>query len=134
MHLPDGFLDKNLSTGLGLAAAGVLSYAFNKMHQLVTELGLAPAFAGAGDKVSAIAGKAQRILGGTGKEYLSKLAMVASLVFAAQMFNFPVSAGTSGHLLGGVLAAMLLGPWGGAVALTIVLTIQALFYADGGII
>jgi cobalt/nickel transport system permease protein len=62
------------------------------------------------------------------------MGLVASLVFAAQMFNFPVAAGTSGHLIGGVLAAVLLGPWGGFLAVTAVVIIQALFYADGGLI
>jgi cobalt/nickel transport system permease protein len=57
---------------------------------------------------------------------------VGSLVFAAQMFNFPVSSGTSGHLLGGVLAAVLLGPWAGAIVISTVLVIQSLFFADGG--
>jgi cobalt/nickel transport system permease protein len=58
--------------------------------------------------------------------------LVAAFVFAAQMLNFPVAAGTSGHLIGGVLAAVLVGPWAGALCLAVVLLVQALF-ADGGL-
>jgi cobalt/nickel transport system permease protein len=53
-------------------------------------------------------------------------------VFAAQMVNFPVIAGMSGHLLGGVLAAVLVGPWAGFVILSVVLTVQTFLFADGG--
>jgi cobalt/nickel transport system permease protein len=53
-------------------------------------------------------------------------------VFAAQMLNFPVASGTSGHLLGGVLAAVLVGPWIGALCIAVVLLVQTLF-ADGGL-
>jgi cobalt/nickel transport system permease protein len=49
------------------------------------------------------------------------------------MINFPVASGTSGHLIGGVLAAVLLGPWLGAVVLTVVLVVQGIFFADGGL-
>ncbi|MGH3488746.1 MAG: energy-coupling factor ABC transporter permease, partial [Actinopolymorphaceae bacterium] len=59
--------------------------------------------------------------------------LVAAFVFAVQMLNFPVGAGTSGHLLGGALAAVLVGPWTAVLCLTVVLAVQALFFADGGI-
>ena len=59
--------------------------------------------------------------------------LAAAFVFAAQMLNFPVASGTSGHLLGGVLAAVLVGPWAGALAVTVVLVVQALLFADGGL-
>ncbi len=59
--------------------------------------------------------------------------VVAAFVFAAQMFNFPVAAGTSGHLLGGALAAVLLGPALGSVVATVVVVVQALVFADGGL-
>lgn len=59
--------------------------------------------------------------------------LAAAFVFAAQMFNFPVAAGTTGHLLGGALAAILLGPSVGVVVVTIVVVIQALVFADGGL-
>ncbi|OWY59659.1 hypothetical protein B7486_73385 [cyanobacterium TDX16] len=57
----------------------------------------------------------------------------SAFVFAAQMVNFPVAAGTSGHLLGGALAAILLGPWLAVLCLTVVLVVQALLFADGGL-
>jgi cobalt/nickel transport system permease protein len=59
--------------------------------------------------------------------------LVAAFVFAAQMVNFPVAAGTSGHLIGGVLAAVLVGPWLGTLVLTVVLVVQGFFFADGGL-
>jgi cobalt/nickel transport system permease protein len=59
--------------------------------------------------------------------------ITAAFVFAAQMFNFPVAAGTTGHLLGGALAAILLGPSVGVVVVTIVVVTQALAFADGGL-
>jgi cobalt/nickel transport system permease protein len=59
--------------------------------------------------------------------------LVAAFIFAAQMLNFPVVTGVSGHLLGGVLAAMLVGPWVGALCVSTVLVVQCLFFADGGL-
>jgi cobalt/nickel transport system permease protein len=59
--------------------------------------------------------------------------LTAAFIFAAQMFNFPVAAGTTGHLLGGALAAVLLGPSMGAVVVTVVVVVQALVFADGGV-
>jgi cobalt/nickel transport system permease protein len=59
--------------------------------------------------------------------------LVAAFVFAVQMLNFPVVSGTSGHLLGGALAAVLVGPAVGAVCVTVVLAVQALLFADGGL-
>lgn len=59
--------------------------------------------------------------------------LVAAFVFAAQMINFPVLPGVSGHLLGGALAAILVGPWVGALCVSIVLVVQALLFADGGL-
>ncbi len=59
--------------------------------------------------------------------------LVAAFVFAVQMLNFPVAAGTSGHLLGGVLAAVLVGPWAGCICVAVVLVVQSLLFADGGL-
>ncbi|MET0492379.1 MAG: energy-coupling factor ABC transporter permease, partial [Actinoplanes sp.] len=58
--------------------------------------------------------------------------LVAAFIFAVQMLNFPVAGGTSGHLLGGLLAAVLVGPYTGALCVPVVLSVQALF-ADGGL-
>lgn len=59
--------------------------------------------------------------------------LVAAFVFAAQMLNFPVLGGVSGHLVGGALAALLVGPWVAALCLSVVLIVQALIFADGGL-
>jgi cobalt/nickel transport system permease protein len=59
--------------------------------------------------------------------------LVAAFIFAVQMLNFPVLPGVSGHLLGGALAALLVGPWVGALCVSVVLIVQALVFADGGI-
>jgi cobalt/nickel transport system permease protein len=134
MHLPDGFISPQLSSGLGLAAIGAIAFAINKVKEAVSEPAAQAALAGIGNSVKSISGKARKTLSRFGQEYLVKMGLVASLVFAAQMFNFPIAAGTSGHLIGGVLAAVLLGPWGGFLAITAVVMIQALFYADGGLI
>ncbi|MFZ0157677.1 MAG: energy-coupling factor ABC transporter permease [Kineosporiaceae bacterium] len=103
MHVPDGFID--VPTSLGAAA--------------VAAAGIAVSLRGArrelDDRTAPMAG------------------LVAAFVFAAQMLNFPVAAGTSGHLLGGVLAAVLVGPYTGALCLAVVLLVQGLFFADGGI-
>ena len=59
--------------------------------------------------------------------------LVAAFIFAVQMLNFPVLPGVSGHLLGGALAAILVGPWVGALCVAVVLIVQALVFADGGV-
>ena len=62
------------------------------------------------------------------------MGVMAAFIFAAQMFNFQVAGGTSGHLLGGVLAAMLLGPWAGTLVMACVIAVQALVFSDGGLV
>lgn len=62
------------------------------------------------------------------------MGVMAAFIFAAQMFNFPIPGGTSGHLLGGVLAAILLGPWAGTVVMACVIAVQALVFQDGGLV
>ncbi len=59
--------------------------------------------------------------------------LVAAFIFATQMLNFPVAGGTSGHLMGGAIAAVLIGPWTGVLAVSVVLIVQSLLFADGGI-
>jgi cobalt/nickel transport system permease protein len=61
------------------------------------------------------------------------LGVTAAFVFAAQMLNFPIAGGTSGHFLGAALAAILLGPWVACIAMAVVITMQAFLFADGGI-
>lgn len=62
------------------------------------------------------------------------MGVLAAFIFAAQMLNFTVAGGTSGHLIGGALAAILLGPWAGILTLTTVVAIQALVFQDGGLL
>ncbi|MFZ0013369.1 MAG: energy-coupling factor ABC transporter permease [Acidimicrobiia bacterium] len=103
MHAPDGFL--NTGTAIGAAILSVLIVAW-ALRQSKDQLK---------DRAIPLAG------------------ITAAFVFAAQMFNFPVAAGTTGHLLGGALAAILLGPSVGVVVVTIVVVVQALVFADGGL-
>ena len=103
MHVPDGFLNLPTSMATGVIAA----------------LGVGLALRGARKELN---------------ERTAPLAgLVAAFVFATQMVNFPVGAGTSGHLLGGALAAALVGPWTGILVITVVLLVQALLFADGGL-
>jgi cobalt/nickel transport system permease protein len=104
MHIPDGFINGATSAGAAVVAVGGL-------------------------------GAALRAGGRTLKEKQIPMAgLSAAFIFALQMLNFPVAAGTSGHLLGGALAAILLGPTLGITAVAVVVIIQALIFADGGIV
>ena len=103
MHVPDGFLAAPTS----LATAGVAA------------LGVGVALRGARRELSDAAAP----LAG----------LVAVFVFAGQLLNFPVGAGTSGHLVGATLAAVLVGPFTATLCLTVVLLVQALAFADGGV-
>jgi cobalt/nickel transport system permease protein len=103
VHVPDGFLDAPTSIATGAVAVAGVTVALRKAR---TELD---------DRTAPMAG------------------LVAAFIFAGQMMNFPVGAGTSGHLLGGALAAVLVGPWTGALCVSVVLMVQALLMADGGI-
>ncbi|MBN2057189.1 MAG: energy-coupling factor ABC transporter permease [Candidatus Saganbacteria bacterium] len=134
MHIPDGFLDPKISYGLIGAAVGALAYALAKVKQAVTELAPQESLAAAGRGIKSLAGKGRRVLSQLGEQKVYQMGMVAALVFAAQMFNFPVDQGTSGHLIGAALATVLLGPFMGLLVVASVVIIQALFFADGGLI
>ncbi len=69
-----------------------------------------------------------------GERQIPLMGVIAAFIFAAQMINFPIAGGTSGHLLGGALAAIVLGPWAGILVMTTVVGVQALFFQDGGLI
>ena len=69
-----------------------------------------------------------------GERQVPLMGVMAAFIFAAQMINFPVAGGTSGHLLGGVLAAVILGPWAGMLVMTSVVAVQALLFQDGGLL
>jgi cobalt/nickel transport system permease protein len=103
MHVPDGFLDAPTSIATGAVAAAGVAVALRGARRELD------------DRTAPMAG------------------LVATFVFAGQMMNFPVGAGTSGHLLGGALAAVLAGPWTAVLCVGVVLLVQALFMADGGI-
>ena len=103
MHVPDGFFNVATSIAAGVAGGGTLGASLKK------------AGAELNDRLTPMAG------------------LVAAFVFALQMLNFPVGAGTSGHLLGGALVAVLVGPWVACLCLSVVLLVQALLFADGGL-
>jgi cobalt/nickel transport system permease protein len=104
MHIPDGFLDVKTWATLDVAAAIVVTYSSSKISKELED-------------------RAVPLMG-----------VSAAFIFAAQMLNFPVAGGTSGHFMGGVFAGVLLGPWAGCIVITAVLVIQALVFQDGGIL
>ncbi len=113
MHVPDGFINAPVSAVAGVVAAGAVAVSLRGARR---ELGGAPGAEGlGGDRTAPLAG------------------LVAAFVFAVQMLNFPVAAGTSGHLLGGALAAILVGPWTGVLCIAVVLLMQGVLFADGGL-
>lgn len=134
MHIPDGFLDPKMSAGMMGAAAVALVFCMAKVRQAVTAVIPAKALAAAGAGANRVMASGRRILTSFGERYIYKMGMAAALVFAAQMFNFPIASGTSGHMIGGVLAAVLLGPFAGAIIISVVLAVQMLFFGDGGLV
>ena len=103
MHVPDGFLDAPTSVATGVVAAGTVALALRGARRELDE------------RTAPLAG------------------LTAAFVFAVQMMNFPVGAGTSGHLIGGALTAVLVGPWTAVLCMTVVLVVQAVLFADGGL-
>ena len=103
MHIPDGFIDIPTSAAFGTLALAGTAIALKKAKTEVD------------DRTAPMAG------------------LTAVFIFAVQMLNFPVAAGTSGHLLGGALAMVLVGPFAASLAITVVLGVQALLFADGGL-
>ncbi|CAM5589364.1 hypothetical protein GCM10010329_47950 [Streptomyces spiroverticillatus] len=104
MHVPDGFINAPVSATAGVAAVAAVGLGLRGARRELTDERAAP-----------LAG------------------LVAAFVFAVQMLNFPVAAGTSGHLLGGALAAILVGPWTGILCISVVLLMQGVLFADGGL-
>ena len=103
MHIPDGFLDTK--TWLALTAISGTAIAISLKQTGKT----------------------------LGEKQVPMMGITAAFIFAAQMLNFPVAGGTSGHFMGGVLAAILLGPFTGILIMTTVLIIQCLIFQDGGV-
>ncbi|NUQ39275.1 MAG: energy-coupling factor ABC transporter permease, partial [Caldilineales bacterium] len=75
-----------------------------------------------------------RVQRSLGERHIPLMGIMAAFIFAAQMINFPVAGGTSGHLLGGALAAIVLGPWAAILVMTAVVAVQALLFQDGGLV
>ncbi|MFC9248378.1 energy-coupling factor ABC transporter permease [Streptomyces sp. NPDC057136] len=103
MHVPDGFINAPVSAVAGVVAAGAVAVSLRGARRELDE------------RTAPLAG------------------LVAAFIFAVQMLNFPVAAGTSGHLLGGALAAILVGPYTGVLCISVVLLMQGILFADGGL-
>lgn len=104
LHAPDGFVSVPIALAMWIATIAVVAHAVRRTNRHLDD-------------------RAVPLLG-----------VMAAFIFAAQMFNFPVIGGTSGHLLGGVLAAVMLGPWAGTLVMTAVVAVQALLFQDGGLL
>ena len=104
MHIPDGFLDLKTSVAADVLSAGALGLALRDARRTLSP------------------------------RRVPLLGLAAAFVFAGQMLNFPVAGGTSGHLVGAVLTAALLGPGAAVIALTAVLVVQCFVFADGGVL
>lgn len=103
MHIPDGFLSGRVSLITWAIALGGVSFCLRKTAKILKD------------------------------RMIPLMGVMSAFIFAAQMLNFPIIGGTSGHLLGGVLASVLLGPYAGAVVLACILTVQCFIFQDGGI-
>ncbi|MBC7105042.1 MAG: energy-coupling factor ABC transporter permease [Firmicutes bacterium] len=103
MHIPDGFLDVKTWVATGALSAGTLAYALRRTRRTLQD------------------------------RQVPAMGVMAAFIFAAQMVNFPIVGGTSGHLIGAVLAAVTLGPWSACVIMTVILILQALLFQDGGL-
>lgn len=103
MHIPDGFISAPTAVATGALSAGAVAYSLKLGREQLED------------------------------RQVPLVGVTAAFVFALQMLNFPVGLGTSGHLVGGALAAILLGPWMASLVLAVVLLVQAIGFADGGI-
>lgn len=103
MHIPDGFLDTKTWISLSVVSGGTLAYAAKKVGRKMEE------------------------------KHIPLIGVMSSFIFACQMLNFPVAGGTSGHFMGGALAAILLGPFTGLLVMSTVLIVQCLIFQDGGL-
>jgi cobalt/nickel transport system permease protein len=103
MHIPDGFLSHSINAGTFIISAGACAYAVKRVNR------------------------------NFGEREVPLMGVTAAFIFAAQMINFPIAGGTSGHFLGAVFSSVLLGPWASLLIMTIVLAVQCLGFADGGL-
>ena len=104
LHIPDGFLTLIVSLIFWLITIIMVSLAVSKTNKSL------------------------------GEKQIPLMGVMAAFIFAAQMLNFPIAGGTSGHFLGGALAAIVLGPWASILVMTAVVGVQALLFQDGGLL
>ncbi len=103
MHIPDGFISVEVAVATVAASAATVALSIKKVKNKTSD------------------------------NLVPEMGIVAAFVFAAQMVNFPVAGGTSGHLVGGALLAILFGPFRACIIMSTILIAQALLFADGGI-
>ncbi len=103
MHIPDGFLSHSLNATTFVISMGACAYGVKRVNRNL------------------------------GEREVPLMGVTAAFIFAAQMINFPVAGGTSGHFLGALFSSVLLGPWASLLIMTIVLVVQCLGFADGGL-
>ncbi len=103
MHIPDGFLSHGINAATFVVSFGTCAYGVKRVNR------------------------------NFGDREVPLMGVTAAFIFAAQMINFPIAGGTSGHFLGAVFSSVLLGPWAGLLIITLVLIIQCLGFADGGL-
>ncbi len=104
LHIPDGFLSVLISATFWVFTLVIVGIAVNRSKKTLQD------------------------------RQIPLMGIMAAFIFAAQMINFPVAGGTSGHLLGGALAAIVLGPWSGILVMTSVIALQGLLFQDGGLV
>ncbi|GFE69689.1 hypothetical protein CFPU101_22990 [Chroococcus sp. FPU101] len=103
LHIPDGFLNLPVSLVTWVIAIALITVALGKVQDQYKE------------------------------RTVPLMGVCAAFIFAAQMINFPIPGGTSGHLLGGTLAGVLLGPWAGTLVMSVVFIVQSVLFQDGGL-
>lgn len=103
MHIPDGFLDVKTAVTAAALSAGAIGYSIKQTREVLDD------------------------------KQVPMMGVAAAFIFAAQMVNFPVAGGTSGHLIGGTLAAVTFGPWAAMLIMSAVLIIQSFVFQDGGV-
>ncbi len=104
MHIPDGFLSAPVAAATGVVAVAAIAVAVKETNKKM------------------------------GEKQVPMMGVLAAFIFAAQMLNFPVAGGTSGHFVGAALAAVLLGPWATVLIMSSVLVVQSLIFQDGGLL
>jgi cobalt/nickel transport system permease protein len=103
MHIPDGFLSHGINAATFVVSSGACAYGVRKVNRSF------------------------------GEKEVPLMGVTAAFIFSAQMLNFPVAGGTSGHFLGAIFSSVLLGPWASLILMTVVIVVQCLGFADGGL-